>query len=58
MLAQEVPIEMKPVNPPDVFHQNPQEPKQLFWVRAKGYIGKTRAPPRALLLGEPQRGKS
>lgn len=42
MLAQEVPIEMKPVNPPDFFHQNSQEPKQLFWVRAKGYIGKTR----------------
>lgn len=41
MLAQEVPIEMKPVNPPDFFHQNSQEPKQLFWVHAKGYIGKT-----------------
>ncbi|XP_058034030.1 acyl-coenzyme A thioesterase 8 [Ahaetulla prasina] len=39
MLAQEVPIEMKPVNPPDFFHQNSQKPKQLFWVRAKGYIG-------------------
>uniref|UniRef100_A0A670ZSD5 Acyl-CoA thioesterase 8 n=1 Tax=Pseudonaja textilis TaxID=8673 RepID=A0A670ZSD5_PSETE len=39
MLAQEVPIEMKPVNPPDFFHQNSQEPKQLFWVRAKGYLG-------------------
>ncbi|XP_048354740.1 acyl-coenzyme A thioesterase 8 [Sphaerodactylus townsendi] len=39
MLAQEVPIEMKPVNPPDFFHRNPQEPKQLFWVRARGHIG-------------------
>lgn len=42
ILAQEVPIEMKPVNPPDFFHQSSQEPKQLVWVRAKGYIGKTR----------------
>ncbi|XP_066482369.1 acyl-coenzyme A thioesterase 8 [Tiliqua scincoides] len=39
MLAQEVPIEIKLVNPPDVFHQHPQEPKQLFWVRARGHIG-------------------
>ncbi|KYO42514.1 acyl-coenzyme A thioesterase 8 [Alligator mississippiensis] len=39
MLAQNVPIELKPVNPPDVFHWQPQEPKQLFWVRARGYIG-------------------
>lgn len=42
VLAQEVPIEIKPVNPPDFFHQNPQEPKQLLWVRARGHIGKTR----------------
>ncbi|XP_025033029.1 acyl-coenzyme A thioesterase 8, partial [Python bivittatus] len=49
MLAQEVPIEMKPVNPPDFFHKNPQEPKQLFWVRAKGYIGKTCVRPPACL---------
>nr|XP_033770687.1 acyl-coenzyme A thioesterase 8 [Geotrypetes seraphini] len=39
MLAQEVPIEIKPVNPPDMFHREPQDPKQLFWVRARGYIG-------------------
>ncbi|XP_077192240.1 acyl-coenzyme A thioesterase 8 [Paroedura picta] len=39
MLAQEVPIEMKPVNPPDFFHKIPQEAKQLFWVRARGHIG-------------------
>uniref|UniRef100_A0A670IHW8 Acyl-CoA thioesterase 8 n=1 Tax=Podarcis muralis TaxID=64176 RepID=A0A670IHW8_PODMU len=39
MLAQEVPIEIKPVNPPDVFHRRPQEPKQLLWVRARGHIG-------------------
>ncbi|XP_053103369.1 acyl-coenzyme A thioesterase 8 [Hemicordylus capensis] len=41
MLAQEVPIEIKPVNPPDVFHWNPQEPKQLLWVRARGHIGES-----------------
>ncbi|XP_060627784.2 acyl-coenzyme A thioesterase 8 [Anolis sagrei] len=39
MLAQEVPIEMKPVNPPDVFRRSQQEPKQLVWVRARGHIG-------------------
>ncbi|XP_029467257.1 acyl-coenzyme A thioesterase 8 isoform X2 [Rhinatrema bivittatum] len=39
MLAQEVPIEIKPVNPPDMFHREPRDPKQLFWVRARGYIG-------------------
>uniref|UniRef100_H9GKK0 Acyl-CoA thioesterase 2 C-terminal domain-containing protein n=1 Tax=Anolis carolinensis TaxID=28377 RepID=H9GKK0_ANOCA len=39
MLAQEVPIEMKPVNPPDFYHRDQQEPKQLFWVRARGHIG-------------------
>ncbi|XP_053250756.1 acyl-coenzyme A thioesterase 8 isoform X1 [Podarcis raffonei] len=38
MLAQEVPIEIKPVNPPDFFHRRPQEPKQLLWVRARGHI--------------------
>ncbi|XP_078508024.1 acyl-coenzyme A thioesterase 8 [Lissotriton helveticus] len=39
ILAQEVPIEIKPVNPPDLFNRQPQDPKQLFWVRARGYIG-------------------
>nr|XP_060627784.1 acyl-coenzyme A thioesterase 8 [Anolis sagrei ordinatus] len=39
MLAQEIPIEMKPVNPPDVFRRSQQEPKQLVWVRARGHIG-------------------
>ncbi|XP_006639608.3 acyl-coenzyme A thioesterase 8 [Lepisosteus oculatus] len=38
-LAEEVPIEIKPVNPPDVFHRVAMEPKNLFWVRARGYIG-------------------
>ncbi|XP_044841620.1 acyl-coenzyme A thioesterase 8 isoform X3 [Mauremys mutica] len=39
ILAQEVPVEIKPVNPPEILCQLPQEPKQLFWVRARGYIG-------------------
>uniref|UniRef100_A0A8B9Z9H1 Acyl-CoA thioesterase 8 n=1 Tax=Buteo japonicus TaxID=224669 RepID=A0A8B9Z9H1_9AVES len=39
--AEDVPIDIKPVNPPDVFCLEPQEPKQLFWVRARGYIGET-----------------
>ncbi|NWZ65114.1 ACOT8 thioesterase, partial [Acrocephalus arundinaceus] len=39
--AQDVPIDIKPVNPPDIFSSEPQEPKQLFWVRARGYIGET-----------------
>ncbi|XP_053901355.1 acyl-coenzyme A thioesterase 8 [Malaclemys terrapin pileata] len=39
ILAQEVPIEIKPVNPPEILCQLSQEPKQLFWVRARGYIG-------------------
>lgn len=41
ILAQEVPVEIKPVNPPDIFCQLPREPKQLFWVRARGHIGKS-----------------
>lgn len=39
ILAQDIPIEIKPINPPDMFHRLPQEPRQLFWVRAKGLIG-------------------
>ncbi|CAH2302446.1 acyl-coenzyme A thioesterase 8 [Pelobates cultripes] len=39
ILAQEVPILIKPINPPDMFHRLPQEPRQMFWVRAKGLIG-------------------
>ncbi|XP_012495948.1 PREDICTED: acyl-coenzyme A thioesterase 8 [Propithecus coquereli] len=34
--AREVPIEIKPVNSPTL---NQLEPKQMFWVRARGYIG-------------------
>jgi len=37
--AEDVPIDIKPVNPPDIFCAQPQEPKQFFWVRARGYIG-------------------
>ncbi|XP_072734895.1 acyl-coenzyme A thioesterase 8 isoform X1 [Ciconia boyciana] len=39
--AEDVPIDIKPVNPPDIFRLEPQEPKQFFWVRARGYIGET-----------------
>ncbi|XP_064321679.1 acyl-coenzyme A thioesterase 8 [Phalacrocorax carbo] len=39
--AEDVPIDIKPVNPPDIFCSEPQEPKQLLWVRARGYIGET-----------------
>ncbi|XP_034763671.2 acyl-coenzyme A thioesterase 8-like isoform X1 [Acipenser ruthenus] len=39
LLAQEVPIEIKPVNPPDIYHRVAMEPKKLFWVRARGHIG-------------------
>lgn len=37
--AENVPIDIKPINPPDIFTTEQQEPKQLFWVRARGYIG-------------------
>ncbi|XP_035242658.1 acyl-coenzyme A thioesterase 8 [Anguilla rostrata] len=39
LLANEVPIEIKPVNPPDFYRRVAMEPKKLFWVRARGYIG-------------------
>ncbi|XP_076850386.1 acyl-coenzyme A thioesterase 8 isoform X2 [Brachyhypopomus gauderio] len=39
ILADEVPIEIKPVNPPDFYRRVAMEPKKLFWVRAKGHIG-------------------
>lgn len=38
--AQEVPIEIKLVNPPTPSQLQTLEPKQMFWVRARGYIGK------------------
>ncbi|XP_001928924.1 acyl-coenzyme A thioesterase 8 [Sus scrofa] len=37
--AQEVPIEIKVVNPPTLSQLRSMEPKQMFWVRARGYIG-------------------
>ncbi|XP_061688568.1 acyl-coenzyme A thioesterase 8 isoform X1 [Syngnathoides biaculeatus] len=39
LLAIEVPIEIKPVSPPQFHRLAAAEPKKLFWVRAKGYIG-------------------
>ncbi|KAG8007392.1 Acyl-coenzyme A thioesterase 8 [Nibea albiflora] len=39
LLANEVPIEIKPVNPPQFYRRGATEPKKLFWVRARGYIG-------------------
>ncbi|XP_029908501.1 acyl-coenzyme A thioesterase 8 [Myripristis murdjan] len=39
LLANEVPIEIKPVNPPDMYRRVAMEPKKLFWVRARGHIG-------------------
>lgn len=38
--AREVPIEIKLVNPPTLTQLQTLEPKQMFWVRARGYIGK------------------
>ncbi|XP_064858190.1 acyl-coenzyme A thioesterase 8 isoform X2 [Oncorhynchus nerka] len=40
LLADEVPIEIKPVNPPDFYRCVAMEPKKLYWVRARGHIGK------------------
>lgn len=40
LLANEVPIEIKPVQPPHFYRFAAAEPKKLFWVRARGYIGK------------------
>uniref|UniRef100_A0A8B9Y496 Acyl-coenzyme A thioesterase 8 n=1 Tax=Bos mutus grunniens TaxID=30521 RepID=A0A8B9Y496_BOSMU len=37
--AQEVPIEIKVVNPSTPSQLKKMEPKQMFWVRARGYIG-------------------
>lgn len=40
LLANEVPIEIKPINPPHFYRLAATEPKKLFWVRARGFIGK------------------
>uniref|UniRef100_A0A452R351 Acyl-CoA thioesterase 8 n=1 Tax=Ursus americanus TaxID=9643 RepID=A0A452R351_URSAM len=37
--AKEVPIEIKPVKPPILSQLESLEPKQMFWVRARGHIG-------------------
>ncbi|XP_064132219.1 acyl-coenzyme A thioesterase 8 isoform X2 [Loxodonta africana] len=37
--AQEVPIEIRVINPPTLSQLQRLEPKQMFWVRARGYIG-------------------
>eukprot|EP00062_Callorhinchus_milii_P002869 gi/632939529/ref/XP_007910414.1/ PREDICTED: acyl-coenzyme A thioesterase 8 [Callorhinchus milii] len=39
LLAEEVPIEIKPINPPEYYRRVALESKQHFWVRARGYIG-------------------
>uniref|UniRef100_A0A8C6LP10 Acyl-CoA thioesterase 8 n=1 Tax=Nothobranchius furzeri TaxID=105023 RepID=A0A8C6LP10_NOTFU len=39
LLANEVPIEIKPVRPAHFHRLAPAEPKRLFWARARGYIG-------------------
>ncbi|XP_023117093.2 acyl-coenzyme A thioesterase 8 [Amphiprion ocellaris] len=39
LLANEVPIEIKPVSPAHFYRFTPSEPRRLFWGRARGYIG-------------------
>ena len=41
-LAQEIPIDVKPLDPDAHFRlgSETKEPKLLYWVRAKGHIGK------------------
>ncbi|CAL1608768.1 unnamed protein product [Knipowitschia caucasica] len=39
LLANEVPIEIKPVSPPTFNRAFATEPKMVFWVRARGFIG-------------------
>ncbi|XP_008291715.1 acyl-coenzyme A thioesterase 8 [Stegastes partitus] len=39
LLANEVPIEIKPINPSSFYRMTPSEPRRLFWGRARGYIG-------------------
>ncbi|XP_029948686.1 acyl-coenzyme A thioesterase 8 [Salarias fasciatus] len=39
LLAQEVPIDLKPIKLPQFPTLLPSEPKLLFWVRARGHIG-------------------
>ncbi|XP_022049956.1 acyl-coenzyme A thioesterase 8 [Acanthochromis polyacanthus] len=39
LLANEVPIEIKPINPASFYRFAPSEPRRLFWGRARGHIG-------------------
>ncbi|XP_061901440.1 acyl-coenzyme A thioesterase 8 [Entelurus aequoreus] len=39
LLANEVPIDIKPVNPSQFYRPAAADPKKLFWVRARGHIG-------------------
>ncbi|CAL8403371.1 unnamed protein product [Arctogadus glacialis] len=39
VLANEVPIEVRPVNPLQFSREVTTEPKRMFWVRARGHIG-------------------
>ncbi|XP_013125374.1 acyl-coenzyme A thioesterase 8 isoform X3 [Oreochromis niloticus] len=39
LLANEVPIEIKPVNPAHFYRLGPEQPRRLFWGRARGHIG-------------------
>ncbi|CAG5859624.1 unnamed protein product [Menidia menidia] len=39
MIASEIPIELKPINPSHFYKQKPEEPKTMFWGRARGHIG-------------------
>lgn len=40
LLANEVPIEIKPVTPAHFYRLGPEQPRRLFWGRARGHIGK------------------
>ena len=40
-LAEEVPIDLRPLDPEGHFRiaGEEREPKQMYWIKAKGYIG-------------------
>ncbi len=41
-LADEIPVDIRPLDPEGHFRvaTKEREPKQMYWVRAKGYIGR------------------
>lgn len=43
-LANEVPIEIKPIQPQPSLRRPATEPRKLFWVRAQGHIGNRISP--------------